>query len=339
MLLAFAEARPTVDDHGRIDLVLRRSNDGGRTWGPLLVVARGAARRGGGGGGETVGNPVPIYVPREGVLLVLFCSNAAHVSEDVIRDGKGGVGRRVWLTRSLDAGGNWSTPLEITNSVKRPGWTWYATGPGGGIVLRNGTLVAPATHADGVGALGSGHDHSHVLLSHDRGVTWQIGGVATTHSNEATVAQLTDGSLLLNARDLSPVKRRILQASTDGGNSWGVPRRAPELVESPPRGCHGSMVATPHGETLFFASPSSPMARERLTLRRSDDGGATWPRHLVLHDGPSAYSSMKLLPDGQHLGVLYEKGDGPNAFFAERVVFERVRLADDAPLGALAPAS
>ena len=33
VLLAFAEARPTVDDHGRIDLVLRRSIAGGRAWG------------------------------------------------------------------------------------------------------------------------------------------------------------------------------------------------------------------------------------------------------------------------------------------------------------------
>ena len=64
--------------------------------------------------------------------------------KDAIRDGKGGVGRRVWMTKSLDAGANWTTPLELTFSVKPAGWTWYATGPGGAIVTRNGTLVAPA---------------------------------------------------------------------------------------------------------------------------------------------------------------------------------------------------
>ena len=206
MLLAFAEARPTVDDNGSIDIVLRRSTDGGRSWGPLLVVVKGGAWHGE-GAPATFGNPVPMWLRREGVLLLLFCSNAADVSEDAIRDGKGGVGRRVWMTKSLDAGANWTTPLELTFSVKPAGWTWYATGPGGAIVTRNGTLVVPATHADGEGPIGSGKDHSHVLLSNDRGETWRVGGVATAHTNEATVAQLADDSLLLNARDVSPNRR------------------------------------------------------------------------------------------------------------------------------------
>ena len=72
-----------------------------------------------------------------------------------------------------------------------------------------------------------------------------------------------------------------------------------------------SQVSTPSGRTLFFSSPASNAAREKLTLRRSDDAGATWPKSLLLWDGPAAYSSMRLLPDGAHLGVLYERGEGP----------------------------
>ena len=74
----------------------------------------------------------------------MFCSNAASVNEDAIRADStvaAGAGRRVWLIRSDDGGAAWSAPREITSSqVKRPGWTWYATGPGGGFVLRNGRL-------------------------------------------------------------------------------------------------------------------------------------------------------------------------------------------------------
>lgn len=335
MLLAFAEARPTVDDHGRIDIVLRRSLDGGRTWGPLLVVARGASRAANGGGGETVGNPVPIFLRRENTLLLLYCSNAAHMTEDAIRDGKGDAGRRVWLTKSFDAGSNWTAPVEITPSVKLGHWTWYATGPGGAIVLHNGSLAVPATHADGQGPVGTGKDHSHLLLSHDRGETWHLGAIGAAQTNEATIAQLPDQSILLNARDVSGVGRRVIQISSDLGESWGAPRRAPELLEPPPRGCHGSMVATPTGRTLFFSGPSSTAGREKLTLRRSDDGGHTWPRSLLLWAGPSAYSSLRLLPDGVHLGVLYERGEGVGAFFAQQIVFERVRLGEESPLGAL----
>src|SRR5690349_13089152 len=41
-LLAFAEGRiDNCGDTGDIDLVLRRSSDGGKTWGPLQVVNKG----------------------------------------------------------------------------------------------------------------------------------------------------------------------------------------------------------------------------------------------------------------------------------------------------------
>ena len=100
-----------------------------------------------------------------------------------------------------------------------------------------------------------------------------------------------------------------------------------------------SQVSTPSGRTLFFSSPASNAAREKLTLRRSDDAGATWPKSLLLWDGPAAYSSMRLLPDGAHLGVLYERGEGPRAFFAASIVFERVRLGEGTSLGALTDGS
>jgi sialidase-1 len=320
-LLAFAEARPTVDDHGRVDLVLRKSSDGGLSWGALKVVASGNAAS------QTIGNPVPIPVHRTAELLLLYCSNAATLTEETIRSGDGGAGRRVWIRRSRDVGETWSAPLELTDAVKRPGWTWFATGPGGAIALRNGTLVVPVAVAEGTGEVGSGVDHSRVLVSQDNGATWAVGGGAATHTNEAAVAQRADGSLLLMGRDLSSRRRRVLQSSIDVGSSWTDPWTTSELIESPPRGCHGSLASTRTGDALFFASPQSPYVRGRLTLFRSTDGGATWPSSLLLHAGPSAYSSMRLLPPGDELGVLYERGEGPHAFFAQVIVFERVPLA------------
>ena len=79
------------------------------------------------------------------------------------------------------------------------------------------------------------------------------------------------------------------------------------------------------------ASPSPFTLTLALTLtltpaqvRRSDDGGATWRLAYVLEEGPSAYSSMGLLSDGQ-LGVLYERGD--------RISFARIPSHPNGPLG------
>ena len=63
---------------------------------------------------------------------------------------------------------------------------------------------------------------------------------------------LSDGSLLLNARDLTTRRVRHFQRSLDGGLTWGDPWRPPELIEPPPRGCHGAMVADSEGRALFF---------------------------------------------------------------------------------------
>lgn len=328
-LLAFAEARPTVHDHGKIDLVLRRSSNGGRSWDSLQIVAGSTTSRQL-GWLQTVGNPSPV-VASNGDVVLLFCSNDGKVNEDTIRSGQGGRGRRIWVMRSSDAGAQWSAPVEITSSVKRPDWTWYATGPGGAFRLSNGSLVVPATHATV-----DGRDQSHLLLSDDSGETWRLGGDAASPSNEATAAELADGSVLLNARDLSTQRLRLFQRSTDGGFSWWPPWRAEELIEPPPRGCHGAMIAAGGGRTLFFSHPSSPLGRERgqMMIYRSDDGGHSWPQRLLVHDGPAAYSSLLLLPDGDRLGLLYERGERPGSFFAQRIVFERIAFGQGTPLSA-----
>ena len=171
-----------------------------------------------------------------------------------------------------------------------------------------------------------------------------VGADGTRGTNEACVAELSDSSLLLNARDLSSIAgggpTRLLQRSADGGASWSEPWRSPRLVQpASHRGCHGSMAAAAGGNSLFFVAPNSAQRRERLTLHRSDDGGRSWPRSLLLHAGPSAYSSVTLLPGGC-LGVLYERGERRTSFFAEQVAFLRLPLAASAevsvsPVGTL----
>ncbi|MBI0383306.1 exo-alpha-sialidase, partial [Streptomyces albiflaviniger] len=127
-VLAFAEGRVNFSaDDGHIDLVLKRSADGGRTWGALQVVAR--------NGDGTAGNPAPVVLDGgsyDGRVLLVHVRSAASATEDRIRRGEVSAadGRRVWLTYSDDDGVSWSEAREITASTKRPEWRWYATTPG-----------------------------------------------------------------------------------------------------------------------------------------------------------------------------------------------------------------
>ena len=257
-LLAFAEGRSTLRDSGSIDIVLRRSSDSGDKWGPIERVLGGlelGKRR----GGTTVGNPTPLYLARSRTLLLLFCSNYGRVDERAIRRGKvpEAASRRVWISRSANLGQNWSQPEELTSQVKRPGWTWYAVGPGGAIRLRNGTLVVPATHAsEPTKHPPGGFDHSHTLSSHDFGASWHVGAAARVGTNEATIAQRADGKVLLNARYLvKPGGRRSLQLSDDGGASWGeswdgVPEpRMPSWSPSAPAAHSAHFPVALHGAT------------------------------------------------------------------------------------------
>ena len=126
-ILAICEGRnsdPTVmgGDSGDIDLVMRRSLDGGRSWEPKRLIVR--------TGPDTDGNPAPVLDRDTGIVWLLFCKNFADGPENLIVEGK--APRTVWVTCSRDEGESWAEPREITGEVKDPSWTWYATGPGHG---------------------------------------------------------------------------------------------------------------------------------------------------------------------------------------------------------------
>lgn len=70
-LLAFAEGRVlNCGDSADIDIVLKRSTDGGRTWGPLQVVNE--------GGGDTHGNPAPVVDQETGRVLLAQTYNTGR---------------------------------------------------------------------------------------------------------------------------------------------------------------------------------------------------------------------------------------------------------------------
>ena len=146
-VLAFCEGRKNGrGDAGDIDLVLRRSTDGGKTWGKTEVVWD--------EGDNTCGNPCPVIDAKSGTVWLLMTHNLRKDTEALIVGGKSQGSRTVWVTSSTDDGATWTKPVEITRDVKKPEWTWYATGPGVGIQLKSGRLLVPCEQEPAMGGDG-----------------------------------------------------------------------------------------------------------------------------------------------------------------------------------------
>jgi sialidase-1 len=305
-LLAFCEGRKSGrGDAGDIDLLLRRSTDGGKTWAKTQVVWD--------DGTNTCGNPCPVVDAATGAIWLLLTHNLGKDTEAEIVNGTGDGSRTVWVSKSTDDGVTWAKPVEITRDVKKPEWTWYATGPGIGIQTKSGRLVIPCDSKSEKGKV----RESHVIFSDDHGKTWKLGGVVGPGCNESQVAELDDGTLLLNMRSFQGNNRRLIATSKDGGATFTKPVADPALLEPV---CQASLVRVP-GEknTLLFSNPASTK-REKMTVRLSRDGGKTWPVSRLLHDGPAAYSCLAVLPDGR-IACLYERGDKTPY---EKIVLARV---------------
>lgn len=73
--LAFAEARPHLNDHGVISIVMRRSMDAGCTWSGAVVVIDGTMIRGPVGRAATIGNPTAVFDASTSTIWMLFCTN------------------------------------------------------------------------------------------------------------------------------------------------------------------------------------------------------------------------------------------------------------------------
>ena len=300
-LLAFCEGRRnSASDTGDIDVLLRRSFDGGKTWASVQKIAD--------MGEDTVGNPTPVIERKSGTILLLLTSNPGRVTERQT----GSRDRTVWITRSTDDGATWSAPAEITAQVKHADWTWYATGPGNGIQLRSGRLVIPCDHNTADGAR-----YSHVIYSDDGGGSWKIGGIAGEKTNESAIVELKGGELLFNMRSYHGKNRRAVQRSTDGGLTFGPLTLDESLIEPV---CQASMITDGKGRVLF----SNPAAttRTRMTVRMSSDRGRSWAASQVIHAGPAAYSSLAMLRGGG-MGLLYELGEAKPY---ERIAFARFDL-------------
>ncbi len=318
------------DLQGHMDIGLSRSTDGGQTWAnPVPIMDMGEF--GGKPQGENgCSDPNIVVDPRTGEVLVsaLWTHGKPGTHQ---WNGKGSepghdlsCTSQFMMVRSRDHGKTWSVPENLTKVVKNPAWYLYAPAPGNGIALRDGTLVIPTQGRDA-----NGLPFSNLMWSRDHGVTWSVTSHARTDTTECAVAQLSDGSLLLNMRDNrnrkddSGTNGRALSLTRDLGKTWSIHPSDHGALPEPV--CMGSMISHTLADgrhILLFSNPRHKKARREMTLQVSFDNGKTWPssHHLLLDGSGGAYSSLVMVDD-QTLGILYESSQAD-------LVFQKVPLRE-----------
>lgn len=318
-LLAFAEARRNnCGDSGDIDLVIKRSGDKGKTWGNLQVVWSDSA--------NTCGNPVPVQDQSTGKIWLISTWNLGTDHEKQIINNSAKKGRHVYTLYSDDDGKSWSEPTEITDQVKKTGWTWYATGPCHGLQVSKGKyagrLVIPINHIES----GTNQNYAHIIYSDDHGKSWNLGGnTPQDQMNETTVAEISKGRLMLNMRNANrSIKTRHTAVSRDGGNTWSNVKPDTVLIEPI---CQGSLLSYFYNKnkpTLLFSNPANRTSRANMTLHLSENDGKSWKYNMVLHPGPSAYSDIAVM-DKDAIGCFFEAG---YAKPYEGIVFKIINYSD-----------
>ena len=349
-ILLFAEGRrgdgsdPRRDENAPIDLVMRRSDDQGETWEPLVVIESGFRPN---GRLLDFADPTPVLDASTGVIFLFYGqwpdiapTTVAHGQDPTSAEGN----HVVWVRSSSDHGGTWSDREQVVYPDE-PGetedglyWRQAEPGPGSGIQLgwqdsdqdRNGRLVIPAKRSGSATPDGPAVVTPFVYYSDDHGGSWHVGSVTPgPDANEDEVVELADGTLLLDARQNSgDVRRR--HRSTDGGSTWG-----PDQSDNIPIArVDGSMVrysavrAGHDRDRILFSAPrgSAGLDRNNITLWTSYDEGGTFVNPVSFSRGFAAYSVMQRLTDSS-IGLAVETASDAGEPYGG-ITFFRVSLAD-----------
>lgn len=225
------------------------------------------------------------------------------------------------IAESQDDGKTWGTPVNITASAKNPEWWLFAPAPGNGITMKDGTLVFPTQGRDAKGS-----PFSNITYSRDGGKSWRASLPSYSNTTECAVAELADGSLMLNMRNNRNGKEkgdkngRAVYTTADMGETWEKhPTSENALIEPV---CMGSLRRHDYGKNKFvllFSNPDSKYNRNHLTLKASFDNGATWTKGVVLDAGYSFGYSCITSVDEKTIGILYESS-------CAQMVFQRIAL-------------
>lgn len=321
-LLAFCEGRVHgAGDFGDINIVMKRSSDGGKTWTALQTIVDADSLQ--------AGNPAPVVDCTDptypGGRIFLFY-NTGNNHEGEVRNGNGL--REAWYKTSTDNGRTWSDAVNITTQVHRPkqpqtnsaynfseDWRSYANTPGHAMQFENGMykgrIFIAANHSAGDPQQQSMDYKAHGYYTDDHGKTFHLSEtVNKPGGNESTAAELSNDRLMMNSRNQrGDIKARIVSISSDGGATWDTTYFDHTLIDPVNEGSLLTIGRRNGKNIIAFCNAADEKKRDNLTLRISYDDGKTWTKNILIDksaDGKNDYTAYSdLVKVGKDkIGVL-----------------------------------
>ena len=337
-LLAFAEGRVHgSEDFGDVNLVMKKSHDGGYTWSPLVTLVDYDSLQ--------AGNPAPVvdrFDPHypEGVIILFY--NTGNNHEYDIRLNKGV--RENWMIKSYDQGKSWTEPVNITSQVHRPNnpnfnphysfkedWRSYANTPGHAFQFEKGRfagrIFVAANHSAGPPQEEFVDYQAHGFYTDDHGKSFKISeSVPFPGSNESIAAELSNSRMIMSSRNQKgDIRNRILSYSSDGGATWEKSYFENQLPDPVNQGSILDLGEEDGKMIIAHSNAADEQDRNFLTIKISYDEGKTWD-HIIPVDFTSdpkklpwtAYSDLVQL-DENTIGILYERDN------YRQIVFKSIR--------------
>ena len=313
-----------------IDIVVRRSTDGGHTFGGEIIIPPKSISK-----DDAHGDSL-FFSCKNGDLVVL-CSAGGGYAQQTKKYSK------VMISRSTDDGVTWSEWKDADGDVNNFGSGLlqpYKRGfaaSGTGVRLEDGTLMGAMLVNSGTDATKAA---AAVIVSMDNGYTWHVRSIAKrksgTQDEPKVVAQLNDGRILMSVRSgpwNASSKKRIWFRSQSGiGSNWDeITASVKGNFNDAACNAEGIMYSsTKYGyekNRLIHVALNSDNGRKNLTAFISYDEGKSWEVGRVLNSSKAGYTSLARLKDGT-IVVLSEEGNGtnPNKEHYD-IVFRRFNLA------------
>lgn len=311
---------------GKEQLRVRRSEDGGDSWGAATELAGGVQHGGGVTVDETTGH-------------IFAFAESEHPPAPVV------------VYRSTDQGKTWSeydTTLRPNDRGHAPSMHMAEHG----ITLRHGDhrgrLLRPARYFGEGNSESDYPDHYNTAIySDDGGATWHASDPFPEFgTGEGAVVELSDGTIYYNSRrhwapEGTNPRRRWEAWSYDGGKTWedaSLNEVLPDGAQHRDYGCMGGLVRLPveGRDILVFSNIVSEGGRQNGHVWISFDGGTTWPLKKQIDDGAFAYSSVAAgrpgTPSAGMIYLMYEMyGEGEGG--AEMARFNLAWLLDGTKTG------